>query len=307
MLCGKSNLTRLALPGSQAFYSVPPAPGRGTVRLCGESKRKGCSKRDEKTHIRFLSLILALMMIFSSMATTALAAEQGRKWFVLTGGDNNGNGHNYGNGASAGPLFYLDADRRMVSGGTVSLALKPSNNWGVFYSYINDQNWLYVGYDSSSQWYYQYRWNGQESYPGITGLPEPVEGEELSLSISLSNETLAVTVNGKTAYATNPAVITVDLGTTLTIGGFKFHQRPGTNNGIVYRYSYRILDDQGNVLASGSDISIADVNRSGGAWIVQKLEENVEAAKIEISILEGQGGFAAIAEIAPISVTKLGG
>ncbi len=128
---------------------------------------------------------------------------EARKWFVLQGGSNNSGGHNYGNGASAGPLFYTDTEKTMVSGGTISLAVKPSNNWGVFYNYINDNNWLYVGYDNSSKWYYQYKWNGQENYPGIAGLPDPVEGEELSLTISLSNETLAVTVNGTTAYATN--------------------------------------------------------------------------------------------------------
>ena len=153
---------------------------------------------------RFLSLTLALCLIFSCVLTVAVTAEQeGRKWFALTAGANNSGGHNYGNGSSAGPIFYLDGDRDMVSGGTISLALKPSNNWGVFYSYIDDSNWLYVGYDPSSHWYYQYRWNGQESYPGISGLPDPVEGEEMSLTISLSNETLAVTVNGTTAYATN--------------------------------------------------------------------------------------------------------
>ena len=153
---------------------------------------------------KVLSLILAMVMILSCVPTTVMAAEaEGRTWFTLTSGSNNSGGHNYGNGASSGPLFYLDADENMVSGGTISLALKPSNNWGVFYSYIDDNNWLYVGYDNSSKWYYQYRWNGQESYPQISGLPDPVVGEELSLTISLSNETLAVTVNGTTAYSTN--------------------------------------------------------------------------------------------------------
>ena len=128
---------------------------------------------------------------------------EARKWFVLQGGSNNSGGHNYGNGASAGPLFYTDTEKTMVSGGTISLAVKPSNNWGVFYNYIDDNNWLYVGYDNSSKWYYQYKWNGSEEYPQISGLPEPVEGEELNLTISLSNETLAVTVNGTKAYVTN--------------------------------------------------------------------------------------------------------
>ena len=128
---------------------------------------------------------------------------EGRKWINLQGGSNNAGGHNYGDGSSSGPLFYTYTDQTMTSGGSISMALKPSNNWGVFYSYIDDNNWLYVGYDSSSHWYYQYRWNGQESYPQIPGLPEPVEGEELTLSIALNNETLEVTVNGTTARVTN--------------------------------------------------------------------------------------------------------
>lgn len=128
---------------------------------------------------------------------------ESRTWIVLQGGSNNAGGHNYGNAASAGPLFYTDTDRTMTSGGSISMALKPSGNWGVFYSYIDDSNWLYVGHDSSSKWYYQYRWNGSESYPGISGLPEPTEGEELSLEISLNNETLSVTVNGTTVRVTN--------------------------------------------------------------------------------------------------------
>ena len=152
---------------------------------------------------RVLSLVLAVVMVLSCASGIVFAAG-GRKWFVLQGGSNNAGGHNYSRGN--GPLFYLDDDRDMVSGGTISLALKPNTNWGVFYSYIDDNNWLYVGYDPSSHWYYQYRWNGSESYPQISGLPDPVEGEELSLTISLSNETLAVTVNGTTAYVTNQAL-----------------------------------------------------------------------------------------------------
>ncbi|MBQ2920074.1 MAG: S-layer homology domain-containing protein, partial [Oscillospiraceae bacterium] len=105
--------------------------------------------------------------------------------------------------------------------------------------------------------------------------------------------------------ASNPAVLTVDLGTTLSIGGFKFQQRPGTNNGIVWTYSYRILDENNNVLASGDSISVPQQNRTGAAWTIQQLSDNVDARYIEISVLEGQGGFAAIAEVQPIRVTKI--
>ncbi|MBR7179812.1 MAG: carboxypeptidase regulatory-like domain-containing protein, partial [Oscillospiraceae bacterium] len=155
----------------------------------------------KKSTSRILSLILAAVMVLSCFGGISVSAAGGRKWFSLTGGASNAGGHNYSSGN--GPLFYLDGDKTMVSGGTISLALKPNNNWGIFYSYIDDSNWLYIGKDPSSGWYYQYRWNGSESYPGISGLPDVAEGEEFNITISLSNETLAVTVNGTTAYATN--------------------------------------------------------------------------------------------------------
>lgn len=135
-------------------------------------------------------------------------SEQGEKWFVLTGGSNNGGGHAYGNANTKAPVLLLDNDKKMEASGQLSLKLKPSNNWGVFYTYVNDSNWLYVGYDSSSQWYYQYNLDGRGSYPKIPGLPTPVEGEELQMSISISNETLSVTVNGVTSRVTNQDLIT---------------------------------------------------------------------------------------------------
>ena len=134
-------------------------------------------------------------------------SEQGEKWFKLTGGSNNGGGHAYGNPAAAAPVLLLNNSRKMEEAGELSLKLKPSNNWGVFYSYVDDNNWLYIGHDSSSKWYYQYKLNGSESYPQISGLPEPVEGQELQMSVSLNRETLSVTVNGTTVRVTNKALI----------------------------------------------------------------------------------------------------
>ena len=58
-----------------------------------------------------------------------------------------------------------------------------------------------------SKWYYQYKLNGNEEYPQISGLPQPVVGEEMQLNISLENETLSVTVNGTTVRTTNQTLI----------------------------------------------------------------------------------------------------
>lgn len=135
--------------------------------------------------------------------------EQGEKWFKLTGGSNNGGGHAYGDAAAKAPVLLLDNDKKMEDAGELSLKLKPSNNWGVFYTYVNDNNWLYVGYDSTSKWYYQYKVDGKGSYPKLSGFPEITEGEELKISISLSRETLSVTVNGTTVRVTNQDLISL--------------------------------------------------------------------------------------------------
>lgn len=132
---------------------------------------------------------------------------EGRAWIELKGGSKNGGGHDYGDASKPAPVLLLDNDKKMEESGELSLAVKPSGNWGVFYTYVNDNNWLYVGYDPSSKWYYQYKLNGEESYPGIPGLPTPVEGEELRMSISLNRETLSVTVNGVTQRVTNQSLI----------------------------------------------------------------------------------------------------
>ena len=49
----------------------------------------------------------------------------------------------------------------------------------------------------------------------------------------------------------------------MDIGGFKFQQRPSTNNGIVYQYSYRILDENDQVIESGDHITVPSNLRAG--------------------------------------------
>lgn len=131
----------------------------------------------------------------------------GRKWIKVTGGTKNGSGHEYGNPDKNAPIALLNNDRKMGDAGALSMSLKPSANWGVFYNYLDDNNWLYVGWDSSSKWYYQYKLDGKEEYPKITGLPDPVAGEEMKLTISLSRETLSINVNGTSVNVTNQNLI----------------------------------------------------------------------------------------------------
>ena len=135
----------------------------------------------------------------------------GRKWITVQGGSNNGGGHSYGNANATAPALLLDNDRTMPVDGTLSLTFRPvsSNNFGIFYMYGDDSNWLYIGYDPSSHWYYQYNLNGSGSYPQLAGLPDPVTGEEMTVEISLSREQLAVTVNGTRTSVSAPNLLTL--------------------------------------------------------------------------------------------------
>lgn len=136
---------------------------------------------------------------------------EGRKWITVQGGSNNGGGHDYDNPEANAPALLLDNDKTMPVDGTLSLTFRPvtSTNWGIFYMYGDDNNWLYIGYDQSSQWYYQYNLNGSGAYPQLSGLPEPTVGEEMTIEISLSREQLAVTVNGTRTSVSAPNLLTL--------------------------------------------------------------------------------------------------
>lgn len=136
----------------------------------------------------------------------------GRKWITVRPGANNGSGHAYGDPNAKGPIFLANNRRTMPKGGELSLlhtTLANTPNFGIFYTYQDDSNWLYVGWDNSSKWYYQYKLGGRENYPKLSNLPDPVNGEPMAITISLSNETLSVTVNGATVRMPNQDLMTL--------------------------------------------------------------------------------------------------
>ncbi|MDU3351112.1 MAG: glycoside hydrolase family 101 beta sandwich domain-containing protein, partial [Clostridium sp.] len=103
----------------------------------------------------------------------------------------------------------------------------------------------------------------------------------------------------------NPAILTVDLGKEMKIGGFKFQQRPSANNGIVQQFKYEVLDSEGNVLETSDSITALVSEMQGGAWVTAKFKETRNAKAIKIYVEKGQGNFAAISEVAPIILHKV--
>ena len=111
--------------------------------------------------------------------------------------------------------------------------------------------------------------------------------------------------SGFTVSKENPAILTVDLGKEMSIGGFKFQQRPGTNNGIVYKYHYEAFDAAGEKVASSDTISVDNAQRAGGQWITSLFENVANVKTIKIYVEEGKGNFAAIAEVVPLRIQKV--
>ena len=101
---------------------------------------------------------------------------------------------------------------------------------------------------------------------------------------------------GFTVSATNPAVLTVAYDAPQTIDGFMIQQRPSGPNGIVNAFTYRVLDAEGKVLKTDK-VTVPQAKRTNGEIIeIEAALENVSA--IEISVTEGNNGFAALAEVA---------
>ncbi|WP_300379814.1 endo-alpha-N-acetylgalactosaminidase family protein [Clostridium sp.] len=111
--------------------------------------------------------------------------------------------------------------------------------------------------------------------------------------------------SGFTVSEQNPAILTVDLGEEIEIGGFKIQQRPSANNGIVQKFKYEILDSEGNILEASDSITVLDSEKQGGAWITSKLKETVTAKRIKVYVESGKGNFAAISEVTPVILQKV--
>ena len=171
------------------------------------------------------------------MSMPEVKAAAGRKWIKIQSGG--GGGHQYGVASANAPALLLNQTKNMEVSKELSLTLKPSDNWGVFYTYVDDTKWLYIGKDGSTGWYFQYQNGSKGAYPKITGLPAITAGEEIQLKISLNRETLAVTVNDTTVRVTNQDLL--DLGDAVGSSG-KFGVK--TNGASTISFADMTYDGQ---------------------------------------------------------------
>ena len=126
---------------------------------------------------RSYAKLLGWLLAFALTVTSALPgfgimqaeAADTKVWCHMTGA---GSGHAYSDPSATGAAFLHHKTETMPVGGKLSITYALDENslngsFGFFYTYLDDNNWLYIGYDNSSKWYYQYKLNGAEEYPKL--------------------------------------------------------------------------------------------------------------------------------------------
>lgn len=182
-----------------------------------------------------LALVLALSPVLSALpALEVSAAAEPVVWWHLTSGENNGNAHTYSDAGTKPAAFWMNKSATMPLNGQISAKVKfvdpETARFAIFYTYQDDDHWIYIGYDKSSKWYYQYKNGSEESYPGLEGLPTPEAGKEYDISISLTNEALQVNMReGTNEYSSKGSVPALKTLAEAIDGAGRFGFRAGTS------------------------------------------------------------------------------
>lgn len=146
----------------------------------------------------------------SSIWDPGAPAADSRTWIKVTAGPNNtANGsHDYSKPEVKAPVLVTDntAASAVHAGDKLKLTLVPddSRNFGVFYSYMDDDHFLYLGWDG--KWYVQYENGTKTDWPELSKtLPTPKRGEPLAIQMSVDGDTVNVAVNGRKASVKDKA------------------------------------------------------------------------------------------------------
>ena len=102
-----------------------------------------------------LAFVLAFTPVLSSLPAMQAEAAEGKVWYHVATGSGNGNAHTYSDPATSPAAVLLHSTTKMpqVNGqfsGTFSVTYEKQGEaanarLGFFYTYLNDNNFLYVG------------------------------------------------------------------------------------------------------------------------------------------------------------------
>ncbi len=194
---------------------------------------------------KLLSFVLAFVLTATSvlpgLPVEQVQAAAAKTWYQAHGGSGNGGGHSYGDANTAAPAVLVHSTERMPKDGSFSVTFEPTSaltKFGFFYTYLDDDNWLYIGYEigSGGYWYYEYKVNGNGKYPTIAGLPKPEQGKRMKITVSSSREALTVSVNNVRKAMNNEDIMTL---TEKANGNGKFGFR--SEHQMSYRFTDAVL------------------------------------------------------------------
>ncbi len=150
-----------------------------------------------------LAFVLAAMPVLSGMPAIQVKAADAQ-WTYVKAGEQNGNSHFYASADKAPAAVLLNQSAAMPLNGSLRTKLRFVNEnpaetakLGIFYTYQDEDHWMYIGYDEKSKWYYQYKNGTEENYASLKFSPEvpvPEANKEYTISVSLLNEALQVDI-----------------------------------------------------------------------------------------------------------------
>lgn len=104
----------------------------------------------------------------------------------------------------------------------------------------------------------------------------------------------------------NPAILTIDLGDTVSLDGFNFMQRnDGNVNGRISQYRYTILDAESNEVYASESITVDDELYTSGAWVTTQFPETLTGRYLVLYVERGGNNFASLQEVVPFILQKV--
>ena len=175
--------------------------------LTGKVALRAGSWGEEYTNVNFRNVTYLNMEGGAEQTWSPLVPREGQVYeSVILGGEQvlhlESTEENGGN-VEENPAMILDRSQEAFQDGSVEFTVVPkeeNTNFGIVFRYSDSSNWGYLGYDSSSKWFYEYSFDGKKGErvtdigksQGITSIPE----DGMIVKASFEGKNLKVTLDG---------------------------------------------------------------------------------------------------------------
>lgn len=160
-----------------------------------------------------------------------------------------------GNNNADKPALLKNSDEEIdnLSDGSLSFTFRPlstkaDTRFGIYLRYKDANNFVFVGVDNSSNWFYEYKVNGSGSYPKLN-VNAPQQGEDAKIDLKWEGKNLYIAINGTPLNGGN--AYTIDALETLQDHPLRL--RAGTWGTVLTDIIFKDV-----VIKDGSDTVLAE-------------------------------------------------